>query len=159
MDNAHYTYITLYIMNDNFKSLDWDEDVLLFNQDAYTVARFRELVQQNIKDKFVNRMNKQSSDRVIDILTWLSITTNNPNSNLFIKFGNINWISDLEGINCKILRMGAKSWQEGKLRIQADIGFDNQREIKIQCVVEFCPNEPLEPESPLDDLRKLIQDG
>ncbi|MCL1470320.1 hypothetical protein LAY57_06465 [Argonema antarcticum A004/B2] len=144
-------------MNDNFKPLDCDEDVLLFNQDAYTVARFRELVEQNIRDNFGNRMNQQSSTRVIDILYCLRIPTNNPNSNLFIKFGNINWISDREGINCKILRMGAKSWQEGKLRIQADIGFDNKAGIKIEFVVEFCPDEPFEPESPLDDLRKLIQ--
>ncbi|MCL1463139.1 KGK domain-containing protein [Argonema galeatum] len=157
MDNAHYTYITLYIMNDSFKSLDCDEDVLLFNQDAYTVARFRELVERNIGDNFGHRMNQQSSDRVIDILSCLKIPTNNPNT--FIKFTNINWISDREGINCKFLRMGAKSWQEGKLRIQADIGFDNKGGIKIQFVVEFCPDEPLEPESPLEDLRKLLQDG
>jgi|GEM_PF-3174522 len=59
MDNAHYTYITLYIMNDNFKSLDCDDDVLLFNQYAYTLGGFRELVEHKIKDKFENKINQK----------------------------------------------------------------------------------------------------
>lgn len=46
-----------------------------------------------------------------------------------------------EGIDCEVLRLGAKGWQEGKIRIN----------------VEFCPNQPSEPESPLDDIRHLKQ--
>ncbi len=58
-----------------------------------------------------------------------------------------------EGVDCEILQVGAKSWQKGKIRIKVTI--------------EFCPDEPEveetapsneipQPESPLDDLRQMI---
>lgn len=57
------------------------------------------------------------------------------------------WLGD--GIDCEILKIGAKGWQKGK--------------IKIRVNVEFCPDEPeiekapeiTEPESPLDDIRRM----
>lgn len=51
-----------------------------------------------------------------------------------------------EGLDCEILSLGAKKWRKGKLRIKV--------------VVEFCPDEPekVEPESPLDDIRKTINE-
>lgn len=57
-----------------------------------------------------------------------------------------------EGADCEVLKFGAKGWQKGKVRIKVSI--------------EFCPDEPEieetpteeipQPESPLDDLRQLI---
>jgi KGK domain len=60
------------------------------------------------------------------------------------------WLGD--GIDCEILKIGAKGWQKGK--------------IKIRVNVEFCPDEPeieealkiTEPESPLDDIRRMINE-
>ncbi|GET42165.1 KGK domain-containing protein [Microseira wollei] len=62
------------------------------------------------------------------------------------------WFDD--GLDCEILRPGAKGWQKGRVRIKVTL--------------EFCPDEPeiqetpsneqpkiSEPESP-DDLRQLI---
>ena len=57
-----------------------------------------------------------------------------------------------KGIDCEILRIGAKGWKKGRLRL------------KLQVSVEFCPDEPdaeetgeiSQPDSPLDDLRKII---
>ncbi len=48
------------------------------------------------------------------------------------------------GLNCEMLSLGAKKWQKGKLR--------------IKIVTEFCPDksEEIESESPLDDIRKTI---
>jgi hypothetical protein len=58
------------------------------------------------------------------------------------------------GIDSEILKLGAKNWQKGKVRIRVSL--------------EFCPDEPeieeivsnqLEvapPESPLDDLRRMM---
>jgi len=46
-----------------------------------------------------------------------------------------------EGINCEVLRLGAKDWQKGKVRIN----------------LEFCPNQPSEAESPLDDIRQTLK--
>ncbi|AFY40708.1 KGK domain-containing protein [Nostoc sp. PCC 7107] len=51
-----------------------------------------------------------------------------------------------EGIECEILKLGAKAWQPGKIRIKVTL--------------EFIPDEPkiTEPESPLDDLRRMIHE-
>lgn len=69
-------------------------------------------------------------------------------------------------INCEILRLGAKSWQKGKLRIQVilertSIGNHHPSRQNVQLdrvYLEFCPDQPeiSEPESPLDDLRQMI---
>jgi hypothetical protein len=52
------------------------------------------------------------------------------------------------GVDCQILKP-SKNWQKGKVRIKVTL--------------EFCPDEPeieeiKEPESPLDDLRRMIND-
>lgn len=67
------------------------------------------------------------------------------------------WLSD--GINCEILKIGAKGWQKGKVRIKLNIGL------------EFCPDEPVieetqliskpeinQSESSLDDIRQMMKD-
>jgi len=52
-----------------------------------------------------------------------------------------------EGINCEILKLGASSWQKGKIKIN------------LQVSLEFCPDEPeiQQLESPLDDLRQILE--
>ncbi len=60
-----------------------------------------------------------------------------------------------EGIEGEVLRFGSQGWKKGKIR--------------VQIVVEFCPDEPevedtpknnesetSQPESPLDDLRRQL---
>lgn len=55
-----------------------------------------------------------------------------------------------EGMDCEVLKFGSKGWQQGKVRINISI--------------EFCPKEPeieeipesTQPDSPLDDLRQMI---
>ena len=51
-----------------------------------------------------------------------------------------------EGVDFQILRAGSEGWQKGKM--------------KIKVTLEFCPNEPekVESESPLDDIRKAINE-
>lgn len=58
--------------------------------------------------------------------------------------GRKKWLD--EGLDCEVLRLGAKKWQKGKLRIKV--------------VAEFCPDEPeeIESNSPLDDIRKTINE-
>ena len=55
-----------------------------------------------------------------------------------------------EGLSCEVFKSGATGLQKGKLR--------------AKLVLEFCPDEPtveessiIEPESPLDDIRKMIE--
>ena len=58
--------------------------------------------------------------------------------------GRKQWLD--EGKNCEILNIGSKNWKKGKIR--------------INITLEFCPDEPdeLQPESPLDDIRKTMNE-
>ena len=49
-----------------------------------------------------------------------------------------------KGLDAEVLRLGAKGWQKGKVRIKVTL--------------EFIPDEPElpQPESPLDDLRQML---
>jgi hypothetical protein len=44
------------------------------------------------------------------------------------------------GVSCKILKLGSTNWQKGKLKLRVSL--------------EFEPDEPEIPSSPLDDIRK-----
>jgi len=63
--------------------------------------------------------------------------------NKFYRYNN-KWFD--EGVDCEILKPAAKGWQPGKLR--------------IKITLEFIPDEPeiIESESPLDDLRRMINE-
>jgi hypothetical protein len=52
-----------------------------------------------------------------------------------------------EGADAEVLKIGAKGWQKGKLRVRVTL--------------EFEPEEPEinEPESPLDDLRRMMNEN
>ncbi|BAU66459.1 hypothetical protein STA3757_38640 [Stanieria sp. NIES-3757] len=59
-----------------------------------------------------------------------------------INISDTNWFEN--GIPFSILKSGYKGWQKGKL--------------KIKVVLEFEPDEPEKPESPLDDIRQDINE-
>ncbi len=102
-----------------------DDDVLAFNANLVKVGKFRDLV------KFAFNDPNQIPERIFDLLRANGVYINPKDA-----FGN--------GLDGEVLKIGAKGWQKGKLRIRVS--------------VEFCPDEPeiSEPESPLDDLRQMI---
>ena len=53
-----------------------------------------------------------------------------------------------EGGECEVLRPGPQGWQKGKIRI------------KVKVDLEFCLDEPeiAQAESPLDDIRQMLND-
>ncbi|MFB2835389.1 KGK domain-containing protein [Floridanema evergladense] len=53
----------------------------------------------------------------------------------------------VDGLDAEALKVGAKGWQKGKIRVRVTL--------------EFEPEEPEtnEPESPLDDLRRMMNDN
>jgi len=67
---------------------------------------------------------------------------------------NDNYEQLFNGIPCEILKLRSEGWQKGTVRINLEVS------------IEFCPDEPeievipeiKEPESPLDDLRRMIND-
>lgn len=119
-----------------FTLLEFDENVLLFGKDAFTVGRFKELVRQDF--------DQSKANNVVNYLNNISVGTVN------FQLGNIKWNSPTQ--DCKLLTVGAKGWQKGKIRFQVIYTY---RISPTEVYLEFCPDEPSEPESPLDDLRQL----
>ena len=81
--------------------------------------------------KFAFNDPNQIPDSIFDLLRANAVNINPKDA-----FGN--------GLDGEVLKIGAKGWQKGKL--------------KIRVTAEFYPDEPeiSEPESPLDDIRQMI---
>ena len=62
-------------------------------------------------------------------------------------------------VEVELLKIGSKGWQKGKIRIKCGlkrvVNYRNEYDIQSQVDIEFSPDEPPQPESPLDDLREL----
>lgn len=65
--------------------------------------------------------------------------------------GKENWFS--EGIDCKMLKPGAKSWQRGKVRISLEF---EPEELEITEISENGDSKATKVSSPLDDIRQMI---
>lgn len=132
-----------------YETLDGDDDVLLFNKATFTVRRFKELA----LSKFQKILNKacvaESNQREKSIIQWM--TELQIDEETKIKGGEINWNSSQEGIDCQILKIGSKGWQKGKLEIKINTSL---RSWQPQVCIGFCPDEPPEQKSPLDDIRQ-----
>jgi len=146
-------------MANSFSPLEGDNDILLFDQDTFTVIRFKKLVLQAIKTKLDFKINDGRANLFTTSFCTLSITPVTPvASGVHILFNNLQWRNS--PIDCQLLKVGSQGWQKGKLRIQMDttILLDHRtgesNKVNDICI-EFCPDEPTEPESPLDDLRQL----
>lgn len=168
-------------MSNKFQLLDRDDDVLSLQQNRMLrVGQLKEEMGKHFslfaKDSFnYGRMELRLEDySKFIILNGL--------------FNEINWqCSPNEGIDCELLRLSAQNWQKGKLKIQAVLKFlppleqqplqyveakkmyDKLREtnltiseiMDIKVILEFCPDTPeiIEPESPLDDLRRMMNEN
>lgn len=102
-----------------------DNDVLSFNDNLFKVSKIRYAV-------------KLAFTEPCYIPEILHVALQQNGIQINPKF----WLSN--GVNCEVLKLGAKNWQKGKFRIRVS--------------VEFIPDESEipQPESPLDDLRKII---
>lgn len=61
------------------------------------------------------------------------------------------WFS--EGLDCKILKPGAKRWRRGKVRISLE--FDPE-ELEVAETPESSESQASKASSPLDDIRQMI---
>ncbi|MEG4573480.1 KGK domain-containing protein [Microcoleus sp. N3A4] len=129
--------------------LDGEDDVLLLDKATFTVRRFKELVARKFDYILLSIEGAENESRKKSIYYWMQSLSLNEETT--IPAGDINWSSPQEGIDCKILKIGAKGWQEGKLKIEVN---KNLKSGKTQTSIKFCPDEPLEPKSPLDDIRQ-----
>ncbi|MBW4568122.1 MAG: hypothetical protein KME31_08885 [Tolypothrix carrinoi HA7290-LM1] len=145
-------------MNNKFKLLECnDDDVVSFNGNLVKFAKLKSDLENEFKKK-VNHLYGKEDQRAGTVQRIYSL--------IYLSFGQcdltINLSSPKEGKECEILRLGAKSWQKGKLRTQAFIEFfpNTTEKAKIQFILEFSPDEPeiTQPESPLDDIRRMINE-
>ena len=135
--------------NKNYETLDGEDDVLLLGKATFTVQRFKELVARKFDYILLSIEAAENESRKKSIYYWMQSLSINEETT--IQAGEINWSSPHEGIDCQILRIGAKGWQKGKLKIEVNRSFQSG---ETQTSIKFCPDEPLEPKSPLDDIRQ-----
>jgi hypothetical protein len=135
-------------MHNTFEPLNGDDDVILLDKDTFTVSRFKELATKEIANKFNTKTNNNQYVFTSDFFT---VSIGNETQ---VQLNDIQWRN--LSIDCQILKVGSKGWQKGKLRIKVDTKLLSwSHDNKIQVCLEFCPDEPTVPESPLDDLRQL----
>jgi hypothetical protein len=133
----------------SYEILDGDDDVLLLGKATFTVGRFKELVARKLDYILFSIEAAEKESRKKSIYYWMQSLSINEETT--IQVGEINWSSPQEGIDCQLLRIGAKGWQKGKLKIEVNRSFQSG---EAQTSIKFCPDEPLEPKSPLDDIRQ-----
>lgn len=136
-------------INRRYEILDGDDDVLLLGQATFTVRRFKELAASKFNKIMLQTYVAETNQREKSIIQWIQYLSINEETK--IMGGDINWKSPQEGIDCQILKIGSKGWQKGKLQIEINQTLQSW---KTQVCIKFCPDEPLEQKSPLDDIRQ-----
>jgi len=135
-------------MNNKFTPLDCDEDIILIETDSFKVSRLKELVLKGIRQKkpwdFGNNITADTN-RFISYLQ---------NFQIYDRYINIDEIKFQIVQKCQLLKIGSKGWQTGKITIKMSIFPNGNGKRPDNVYLEFYPDEP---ESPLDDIRKMIQ--
>lgn len=151
-------------MGDRFEPLDCDTDILMVGKDTFTVERLKEL----LRDKMLNKFNfREQEQRNKELFYQKTLFSHLSLPDISIIEGHLDFsLTDIvlifppEGRKASLLKIGSSGWQTGKMRIKARVSGH-----KIQPELEFCYDEPLKPESPLDDIRqgedyqKLVNPG
>ncbi|MEH1983246.1 MAG: KGK domain-containing protein [Nostoc sp.] len=108
-----------------------------FGDNIYKVAKLKQAMDTSSNSHLANILNEELRRKGVDI--------NNSLVNLF-----------QTGIDCKILTLGSQSWKKGKVKIKISVEFYVEEE-DIQ-ITNSNNSEITEPESPLDDLRRMINE-
>ncbi len=136
-------------VNRNYERLDGDDDVLLLGKATFTVRHLKELAASKFDYMLIYLEAAHGESRKQSIYYWMQSLSINEETK--INAGDINWKSPKEGIDCQILKIGSKGWQKGKLKIEVNRSFHSGQ---TQTSIKFCPDEPPEKKSPLDDIRQ-----
>ena len=120
-----------------------DDDVILIEKDTFKLSRLKELINTDIINKF-NYPIHNTSNKIINTLSTISVGQNNfPTNEIQIDSIRV----------CQILRVDGKGWQKGNLKILVNKSIvDNQLIVHL----EFSADKSNEPESPLDDIRQIM---
>ncbi|KZL48000.1 KGK domain protein [Nodularia spumigena CENA596] len=124
-------------MPENFSLKNCSDDDALFCKDkGFKIIQIKEAVKQ----AFCGELGKA----LYELLNSYGVQLDPGGSVVGNKFYRDTKKLFEEGIYCEILKLGAKNWQKGNIRIKVTL--------------EFIPDESsiIEPESPLDELRQII---
>ena len=132
-------------MEEKFSLQNCDEDdVLSFGDNTFKISKFKRAVKEalgnELGSQFYNKLTYQGIK--IDGAILAPSGVHEPYAR---------WFND--GIDCEILQIGSKGWKKGKVRIKVSVEFYVEGDSE-QLVSE--PSEIDLPESPLDDLRQMI---
>ncbi len=113
-----------------------DDDVLMFQQETmFKVVKFRQAIEY--------AFNKYLPAHLQSSLANNKIIINTQNC-----FG--------DGVTCEVLKIGAKGgWKKGKVRIRVSLEFCPD-EPEVEEIIESNQIEFSKTESPLDDIRQII---
>ncbi|AVH73572.1 KGK domain-containing protein [Nostoc sp. 'Lobaria pulmonaria (5183) cyanobiont'] len=126
-------------MGDRFKPIECNNgDVLDFGDNTYKIGKFKQAIDTSFNPTIEYKLNQELSSKGIHI-------KESPNGNWFHK-----------GIDCEILTLGSQSWKKGKVKIKISVEFYIEEE-DIE-ITNSKNSEITEPESPLDDLRRMIHE-
>jgi len=135
-------------MSDKFIPLECDDDIIRLSQDSFTVTRLKELVIKAVRQK-PPLNSKYTNCSISDCVRYLS-SFQFYEENLDVTDLQLQIVRD-----CQILRIGGKGWEIGKIKIKMSISPNGKYSDYVK--LEFCPDEPEKAESPLDDLRKELE--
>lgn len=115
-------------MNNNFENLKGEDVVSVYAGQIFISSRTFTVVE------FIAAMMQATKKQLGDLTE-----------------GKETWFG--EGLECKILKPGAKSWERGKVRISLEF---EPEELEITQTVESSELENNKSESPLDDIRQRM---
>jgi hypothetical protein len=125
-------------MEDKFKQIHCnDDDVLEIGAYIYKVSKLLQSLNQSSNTNIAFKLQQE--------LNAKGIIIQQPHSE--------SWFS--EGLDCKILNLGSPNWKQGKLKFNISVEFYVEHE---SVTTNNINSEISQTESPLDDLRRLINE-
>lgn len=126
-------------MEENFSLSNCsNDDALSVKDKVFKIIQIKEAIKKSFSGELSNELYNALNNCGVSIDPGGYLV-----GNKFYRCHN-QWFN--QGINCEILKPGSQGWQTGKL--------------KIKVILEFIPDQPniTELESPLDDLRRMMND-
>jgi hypothetical protein len=123
-----------------------NDDVISFGSQMYKLGQVKQAFESAFTGKIADVLIESLESQGINGISIYTVPSRGSGYR-----NNRMWFS--EGKDCEILRIGAKGWQKGQVRIRVTLEFypDEPEVEETQA-----SNEISEPESPLDDLRQMI---
>ncbi|AFY50283.1 KGK domain protein [Nostoc sp. PCC 7524] len=136
----------------NYKTTPLDmDDVVLCGEDTFKVSRLKQLIRFDIETKWNKGTYDQTKQKFDGYVNSLMRNVSIGNSSIYVQE-----VEYRLSMKCEILKIGGKNWQKGQMEIQVSV-VPTGKKPEYTVSLEFYPDEIIDMESPLDDLRKKIK--